>query len=273
MRTLASAILGVSLLVAPVAALAQSGAPAQPAQGGQAAKPVQGGAAAKPAQPAPAPQKPAAQPAQAPTRRRPGARCTRRETTRGRQAARDAARTPPAPTAATPAVGGPAVTPPAGYTIGPDDVLGVLFWREKDLSVEQVTVRPDGMITLPLVNDIKAAGLTPEQLRDEVMKAANRFVEDPNATIVVRQINSRRFYVTGQVGKPGTYALLSNTTILQALALAGGLAEYAKGNDIVLMRTENGKTKTFPFRYKDVIKGKNLEQNIELRPGDTLVVP
>lgn len=244
MRTIASAILGVSLLAAPVVApavaLAQSG-PAAPAAKKAQPPPVQASTppatqAAKPATQATPPAKPA---------------------------------TPPAAQAVT----GPTVTPPAGYVIGPDDVLGILFWREKDLSVEQVTVRPDGMITLPLVNDIKAAGLTPEQLRDEVMKAANRFVEDPNATVVVRQINSRRFYVTGQVGKPGTYALLSQTTILQALALAGGVAEYAKTNDIVLMRTENGKTKTFPFRYKDVIKGKKLEQNIELRPGDTLVVP
>jgi polysaccharide export outer membrane protein len=242
MRTFASAILGVSLLAAPAVFAAQTSPPNKPtaqkppAQAAPAQKPPAATAQTPPAQPAPA---------------------------------SPAAAKPPA----TPPATGPSVTPPADYIIGPDDVLGVLFWREKDLSVEQVTVRPDGMITLPLVNDLKAAGLTPEQLREAVMKAANRFVEDPNATIVVRQINSRRFYVTGQVGKPGTYPLLAQTTILQAIALAGGLAEYAKGNDIVLMRTEGGKTKTFPFRYKDVIKGKKLEQNIELRPGDTLVVP
>ncbi len=165
------------------------------------------------------------------------------------------------------------VTPPTDYVIGPEDVLAVLFWREKDLSVEQVVVRPDGMITLPLLNDVQAAGLTPEQLRDALTKAASRFVEDPNATVVVRQINSRKVFVTGQVGRPGAYPLLGPTTVLQALAQAGGLLEYAKANDILVMRQVNGRTQTFKFRYKDVIRGKHLEQNIELKPGDTVVVP
>jgi polysaccharide export outer membrane protein len=165
------------------------------------------------------------------------------------------------------------VTPPPGYLIGPDDVIGVLFWREKDLTVDKVVVRPDGMITLPLLNDIKAAGLTPEQLRDEIMKAAEKFVEEPNATVVVREINSRKVYVTGQVTKPGSFPLTGPTTVMQALAMAGGLGEFAKGDEIVVMRTTAGKTQTFKFNYKDVIKGKKLEQNIELRPGDTVVVP
>lgn len=165
------------------------------------------------------------------------------------------------------------VTPPPDYVIGPEDVLAVLFWREKDLSVEQVVVRPDGMITLPLLNDIQAAGLTPEELRDSLAKAASRFVEDPNATVVVRQINSRKVFVTGQVGRPGAYPLLGPTTVLQAIAQAGGLLEYAKANDILVMRQVKGRTQTFKFRYKDVTRGKHLEQNIELKPGDTVVVP
>jgi polysaccharide export outer membrane protein len=175
----------------------------------------------------------------------------------------------PAATAPTPP---PGVTPPSGYVIGPEDVLAVLFWREKDLSVD-VSVRPDGMITLPLVNDLKAAGLTPDQLREAVQKAAAQFVEDPNVTIVVKQINSRKVFVTGQVAKPGTYPLIGETSVLQMIATAGGLADFAKGDRIVIMRTRGGKTETLKFNYKDVIKGKKLEQNILLLPGDTIVVP
>lgn len=166
----------------------------------------------------------------------------------------------------------PGVTPPPGYVIGPEDVLAVLFWREKDLSVE-VAVRPDGMITLPLVNDLKAAGLTPDQLRTAVTEAAGRFVEDPNVTIVVKQINSRKVFVTGQVAKPGTYPLMGPTTVLQMIATAGGLMDFAKGDRIVIMRDQGGKTETLKFNYKDVLKGKKLEQNVELRPGDTILVP
>lgn len=157
--------------------------------------------------------------------------------------------------------------------MGPDDVLAVLFWREKDMSVEQVVVRPDGMVTLPLLNDVRAAGLTPDQFREAVMKEALKYIEDPNVTVVVKQINSRKVFVTGQVLKAGSFPLTSPTTVMQALAMAGGLSEYAKPGDIVVMRTEGGKTQTHKFNYKDVIKGKKLEQNILLKPGDTVVVP
>lgn len=166
----------------------------------------------------------------------------------------------------------PGVTPPADYIIGPEDVLTVVFWREKELSAD-VVVRPDGMITLPLVNDLKAAGLTTEQLRAAVVEAAGRFVEDPNATIVVKQINSRRIFITGVVGRPGPYPLSSSMTVLQALSIAGGVADFAKKDRILIMRKEGSQTKTFKFNYKDVIKGRNLEQNIELKPGDTIIVP
>jgi polysaccharide biosynthesis/export protein len=185
------------------------------------------------------------------------------------------------PTAKPPASKPPAATPqgpdalkvPVDYIIGPDDVLGIMFWRDKDMSVEQVVVRPDGMVTLPLLNDVKAAGLTPDEFREQVMKAATQYVEDPNVTIVIRQINSRKVYVTGNVSKPGSFPLTGPTTVMQALAMAGGLTEYAEESDIVIMRTVNAKTQTFKFNYKDVIKGKKLEQNIELRPGDTIIVP
>jgi polysaccharide export outer membrane protein len=171
---------------------------------------------------------------------------------------------PPAPT--------PGIPTPADYVIGPDDALDVVVWRDKDMSAS-VQVRPDGKISLPLVNDIQAAGLTPDQLRESVKAAVARFVTDPAVTIVVRQINSRKVYVTGSVGKPGPYPLSDTMTVLQMLALAGGLSEYANGKEILVMRTERGQTQSFKFNYKDVSKGKNLQQNIVLRPGDTIVVP
>jgi len=185
---------------------------------------------------------------------------------------------PQAPQAKTPVVApaplvpAPPVLPPPGYVMGPDDVLQVIFWREKDVSAE-VTVRPDGMISLPLLNDVKAAGLTPEQLREAVNEAAKKFFDDPSVTVVIKTINSRRVYVTGGVAKPGTYPLLVPTTVLQLIAMAGGLTEYANQKNITVMRTENGKTMTYMFNYKEVVKRKNLQQNIELKPGDTIIVP
>jgi polysaccharide export outer membrane protein len=173
--------------------------------------------------------------------------------------------TPPRPVEA-------GVTPPADYVIGPSDVLIIAFWREKDLSTEAM-VRPDGRISLPLLNDVVAAGLTPEQLRESLMKQAQRFVEDTNVTVVVKQINSRWVFVTGQVSKPGPYPLAGPTTVLQLIAMAGGVLEYADAKNIVVMRNENGKPSNFRFNYKDVVRQKNLKQNIILKPGDTVVVP
>jgi polysaccharide export outer membrane protein len=164
------------------------------------------------------------------------------------------------------------VVPPPGYVIGPDDVLTVVFWREKDLSAD-VSVRPDGMISLPLLNDVKAAGLTPEQLRDDLTKAAERFVEVPSVTVVVKAINSRKVFITGQVGKPGPYPLTSPTTVLQLIAMAGGVHEFADTKNITILRVENGKQVALRFNYNDVMRRKNLAQNIELKPGDTIIVP
>jgi polysaccharide biosynthesis/export protein len=164
------------------------------------------------------------------------------------------------------------VATPSDYVIGPDDVLTIVFWREQELSSE-VAVRPDGKISLPLLNDVQATGLTPEQLRVNLTQAANRYVEDPAVTVVVKAINSRKVYITGAVGKPGPYALSGPTTVLQLIAMAGGVDEYAKSDRIVVMRSENGRTVSHKFNYKQVTQGKNLQQNIELKPGDTLVVP
>jgi polysaccharide biosynthesis/export protein len=164
------------------------------------------------------------------------------------------------------------VPTPADYVIGPDDVLTVVFWRDKDMTSD-VTVRPDGKITVPLLNDVQAAGLSPDQLRAQLVEAASKLFEDPTVAIVVKAINSRKVFVTGNVGKPGVYMLSAPTTVLQMIATAGGLLEYAKAKDIRIMRTDTGKTVSLKFNYKDVSQGKKLEQNILLKPGDTLIIP
>jgi polysaccharide export outer membrane protein len=163
-------------------------------------------------------------------------------------------------------------TLPAGYVIGPDDVLSIVFWRDKDMSAE-VVVRPDGRVSLPLLNDIQAAGITPEELRVQLEKAAGKYVSEPNATVVVKTINSRKVYITGNVLKPGTYPLNGDMSVLQLIAIAGGLQEYADSKKIVVMRKEEGRDRFFSFNYKDVVKQKNVQQNIPLKPGDTVVVP
>jgi polysaccharide export outer membrane protein len=161
---------------------------------------------------------------------------------------------------------------PTGYVIGPEDVLSIVVWREKDMSADAV-VRPDGKITLPLLNDFQAAGLTPDQLRAEVEKAALKYMKEPSATVIVKTINSRKVHVLGSVMKAGTYPLAGDMTVLQAIATAGGLQEYADEKHITVMRKEDGKDKVLKFNYKDVIHQKNLQQNVMLKPGDTVIVP
>ncbi len=175
----------------------------------------------------------------------------------------------PARSAPTSAV---TVPPPPNYIIGPDDLLSIVFWRDKDMSAD-VGVRPDGKISLPLLNEVQAAGLTPMQLRDRLTEEAKRFVEDPNVSVVVRQVNSRKVFVTGEVMKSGPYPLTGPTTVLQMIAIAGGLREYADSKHIILMRVENGRTVGYPFNYKNVSNRKDLQQNVELEPGDIIVVP
>ena len=151
-------------------------------------------------------------------------------------------------------------------------MLGVVFWRDADMTGD-VVVRPDGMITLPLLHDIKAAGLRPEELRLKIVEAAAKLIEDPNVSVVVRQINSRNVFITGQVTRPGPYPVSGQMTVIQLISVAGGLTEYANGKQITIMRTENGKAEMLRFNYNDVAKGKNLAQNVVLKPGDTVVVP
>ena len=166
----------------------------------------------------------------------------------------------------------PVDNPAANYVIGPDDILSVVFWRDKDMSVD-VVVRPDGKISLPLVNDVQAGGLTPSQLRDNVNTLARKYLEEPSVTVVVKQINSRKLFITGQVEKPGPYPMSGPTTVLQLISMAGGLKEFTDGKKILIMRTKDGKQTGRVFNYREVTSGKHLEQNIELQPGDTVVVP
>jgi polysaccharide export outer membrane protein len=164
------------------------------------------------------------------------------------------------------------ITLPRDYVIGADDVLSVVFWRDKDMSAD-VVVRPDGKISLPLLKEIDAAGYTPDELRAILDKAAAKFVQEPNATVVVKEIHSRKVFITGMVTKGGSFPLSSDMTVLQLIAVAGGLQEYADAKNIVIVRKENGKERYFKFNYRDVMKQKNVQQNILLKPGDTVMVP
>src|SRR5258708_7408175 len=131
-----------------------------------------------------------------------------------------------------------AVAVPADYVIGPEDVLGVVYWRDKDMTGD-VAVRPDGKISLPLLNDVQAAGMTPEELRNKLVEASKQYFEDPSITVVVKQMNSRKVFITGEVGKPGPYPLAGPTTVLQLISIAGGLRDYADSKKILIVRNEN----------------------------------
>jgi polysaccharide export outer membrane protein len=180
---------------------------------------------------------------------------------------------PAAPAPASPAPRPPAATAPvpSDYVIGVEDVLTIVFWREKELSAE-VVVRPDGKISLPMLNDVPAVGLTPEALAATVAKAATKYVKDPAATVIVREIRSRKVYVIGEVSRPGPVALGADMNVLQLLGEVGGFVEGAKKSDVVIVRMVGGTERRFRFNYNEVVKGKNLQQNIKLFPGDTIIV-
>ncbi len=134
-------------------------------------------------------------------------------------------------------------------------------------------VRPDGKISLPLLNDVQASGLTAMELAINITEGLKKFINNPQVTVTVTEINSRRVYVNGEVTRPGAFALLPNMTVLQALTSAGGFTQFARTNKIYVLRTEGGKQVKHPFNYKDVVNGKRPEDNIVLQPGDTIVVP
>ncbi|HWY03918.1 MAG TPA: polysaccharide biosynthesis/export family protein [Candidatus Acidoferrum sp.] len=157
------------------------------------------------------------------------------------------------------------------YVIGADDTLRISVWKEPDLS-ELLPVRPDGKISMPLLNDVPAAGLTPLQLKDSITEKLKKFIADPRVTVVVTAMNSQRIFVSGEVLHSGPTPLLPHMTMLQALSQAG-FTQFANLKAIYLLRIENGKQEKIPFNYKEVIKGNHPEQNVMLKPGDTVVVP
>jgi len=158
------------------------------------------------------------------------------------------------------------------YKIGPQDVLRIDVWKEEQLT-RTVPVRPDGKITLPLLNDVQAVGLTPMELAGVISDQLKKYINGPQVTVSVAEINSRRIYVTGEVTKAGAYALLPHMTVLQALTSAGGFTQFARIKSIYVLRVEGGKQTKVPFNYKAVVEGKKPEENIELQPGDTVIVP
>jgi len=160
----------------------------------------------------------------------------------------------------------------AEYKIGPQDVLRIDVWKEAEVS-RAVPVRPDGKISLPLLNDVQAAGLTPMKLAAVIADGLTRYINNPQVTVTVSEINSRRIYVTGEVSRAGAFPLLPNMTVLQALSSSGGFTQFAKLKNIYVLRTEDGKQVKLPFNYKDAVHGKKPEQNVLLQPGDVIVVP
>ena len=158
------------------------------------------------------------------------------------------------------------------FRLGPEDVLEISVWRDEALT-KQVVVRPDGMISFPLIGDILAKGQTVEELRQAVEKEIKAFVPDAPVTVMLLQLGSPKIYVVGKVAKPGVYLMGHNLTVLQALAMAGGMTPFADKDDILILRKENGQQKTMKFNYGRVSAGKELEQNIVLRARDTIVVP
>lgn len=158
------------------------------------------------------------------------------------------------------------------YKIGAEDVLKIDVWREDQLT-RTVPVRPDGRITLPLLNDVRAAGLTPMELAGAIRDELKNYVNNPQVTVSVMEINSRRIYVTGEVAKSGAFNLLPHMTALQAISSTGGFSQFARPKNIYILRTEHGEQVKLPFNYKEALKGHNPEQNIELQPGDIIVVP
>lgn len=168
-----------------------------------------------------------------------------------------------------------AAAPPAveEYTIGSDDLLAVNVWKEPEIS-RNVVVRPDGKISLPLVGDLRASGRTPVQLQDDIKAQLSNYLANPEVTVILQEARSQKFNILGEVEHPGSYPLSRSMTVLDAIAVAGGLRDFAKGRKIYVLRVkDDGLRERLMFNYKEVIKGQSLRQNVELRPRDTVVVP
>jgi polysaccharide export outer membrane protein len=222
-------------------------------------------------------QAPASKPAEAP------ATATTSQAPAGEPAAQAPADSAPAslavPAQTTPTPAAPVPAPPAlaagtaanAYVIGPSDILSVTVWKEPTLS-GSILVRPDGMISLPLLGDVLASGLTPLQLKDQITAQLKKFVQDPNVSVVVSQIHSKIVYLLGEVGKKGPIEMTPGMTMLEAIGSAGGLTDYANAKKIYILRDESGKHLKIPVHYKQALKGDSTE-DLALKPGDTIVVP
>ncbi|MBN2034874.1 MAG: polysaccharide biosynthesis/export family protein [Deltaproteobacteria bacterium] len=161
---------------------------------------------------------------------------------------------------------------PPSYQIGPNDLLSIYVWKEKDLT-QDVTVLPDGRITFPLIGEVAAAGRTVTELKKGITEQLEKFVTAPEVTVIVRESRSRILYTIGKVARPGPLMLAPDMTVIQALSAAGGFTEWADTKNILIVRREDGKEARLKFNYKDFTSGENPGQNILLRPGDTIVVP
>jgi polysaccharide export outer membrane protein len=160
----------------------------------------------------------------------------------------------------------------AEYKIGAQDMLRIDVWKEDQLT-RTVPVRPDGKVTLPLLNDVQAVGLTPMQLAGVISEGLKKYINNPQVTVTLTEINSRRIYVMGEVARAGAFPLLPNMTVLQALSSSGGFTQFARTKKIYVLRVEDGKQVKLPFNYKEVVDGKKPQQNIFLQPSDVIVVP
>ena len=188
----------------------------------------------------------------------------------------------PTPQATQTAAARPATERPEGvnpaakvgkdYIIGADDVLDVNVWKEQELT-RTLQVRPDGKISMPLLGDVQAAGMTPGQLAQNVSERLKKFLTAPQVTVILTQINSQRVYVIGEVTRPGAYPVLPGMTVLQAISSAGGLTQFANSKKIFVMRNENHIQTKYPFSYKEVLDGRKAEENLAVKAGDTIVVP
>jgi len=159
------------------------------------------------------------------------------------------------------------------YKIGSGDILDINTWKENDFSKTGILVRIDGKISFPLLNDVQAGGQTPLQLKKEIEKKLKSFIDNPVVTVTVTSLNSKKVYILGEVVNTGEYPLVKNLTVLQAFALAGGFTEWASKKEIILFRKENGKDKTIRINYKNILKGKDFSQNVQLQADDTIIVP
>ncbi|MFZ0212256.1 MAG: polysaccharide biosynthesis/export family protein [Candidatus Acidiferrales bacterium] len=159
------------------------------------------------------------------------------------------------------------------YVIGENDLLTIDVWKEKEIS-QQIPVRPDGKISLPLIGEIQASGLTPLQLQDDITRKLKAYIENPEVTVIVDDPRSHQFNIVGQIARPGTYPLSESMTVLDAIAESGGFKDFAKETKIYVLRPMPGGIRVrIPFDYKAVIRGRDLQENVVLKPGDTVVVP